>query len=218
MSSVEKHRVPALEVARPTKTAFELLVVCTANRCRSPAVAAILDQGAKGLPGLAASGIHVTSAGTSGAEGVPMDARTARALRKAGYDAPESLSRGISTELVESADLILTASRRHRTQIVRMSPEALAKTFTMREFARYCLLALEHLGDANQSPAERLSVAVAFAQNNRGLRFPAQAEDEDIPDPAGRSRWAHRRTLRMIVDSLSPLLAVVSRGSASGTP
>ena len=195
-----------------------LLVVCTANRCRSPAIAAILDQGAKGLPGLASSGIHVTSAGTSGAEGVPIDAKTSRALSNAGYDAPESLSRGINTELVESADLILTASRRHRTHVVRMSPEALAKTFTMREFARYCVWALEQPGEANQSPAERLSVAVAFAQDKRGLSFPARAEDDDIPDPAGRSRWAHRRTLRLIVESLSPLLAVASRGSASGTP
>ena len=178
---------------------------------------AILDQGAKGLPGLATSGIHVTSAGTSGAEGVPIDAKTSRVLRKAGYDAPDSLSRGVSAELVESADLILTASRRHRTQIVRMSPEALAKTFTMREFARYCVLALEQPGDANQSPAERLSVAVAFAQNKRGLSFPVRAEDDDIHDPAGRSRRAHRRTLRLIVDSLSPLLAVAFRGSASGT-
>ena len=111
-------------------------MVCAANRCRSPAIVSVLVQGAGGRPSLG-GGVRADSAGTMDNYGVPVDKRTRKALRRAGYRAPDVLSRTISPQMIASADLVLTASTRHRTQVVRMAPDALPKTYTFREFARY---------------------------------------------------------------------------------
>lgn len=185
-----------------------ILVVCAGNRCRSPAIVSVLDQGAGGHPGLADGGVLLSSAGTIEDDGVPVDPKTRKALRRAGYRAPEGLSQTISPEMIASADLILTASRRHRTQVVRMCPDALPRTYTIREFARYCALISRRTLNAYEGPADQLRAAMALAQQQRGMSFPARAEDDDIPDPAGGSRRTHRRTVRLVVDAVTPILAV----------
>lgn len=154
--------------------------------------------------------MRLFSAGTIRQEGVPIDAKTERALRRAGYyTAPDVLSQSVTPELIASADLILTASRRHRTQVVRMDPNALARTYTIREFARYCaIITSRQVNGPVLSPADQLNSAMSLAQQQRGMSFPSRVEDDDIPDPAGGSRWSHSRMVRLIVAAATPILAI----------
>ena len=154
----------------------------------------------------------VHSAGTLDDEGVPIDAKTKKALRRAGYSAPDALSRSVSPEMIASSDLILTASRRHRTHVVRMAPDALPRTYTIREFSRYCAVIGKRPNSATvPSPAAQLKAAMTLARQQRGMQFPTRLEDDDLPDPAGGSRWTHSRTVRLIVATVTPILAVAFR-------
>ena len=160
-------------------------MVCAANRCRSPAIVSVLVQGAGGRPGLG-SGVRVSSAGTMDDSGVPVDKRTRKALRRAGYRAPDVLSRTISPQMIASADLVLTASRRHRTQVVRMAPDALPKTYTFREFARYCAgIPSRSVGTDAHSSAEQLRSVVDLANRKRGMSFPRACRGRRHPRPQG---------------------------------
>ena len=200
----------ALASGPESSTTFSILVVCAANQCRSPALQSVLSEGAGGFPGLGGS-VSISSAGVSHDEGVPVDPSTKRALLRAGYSAPDHLSRRVTPELIGSADLILTASRRHRTQVVRMDPDALSRTYTAREFARYCSTILSRPPTATlRSPAGRLEAALLLAQQERGMSFPARATDDDIPDPVGRSKRVHSRVVRLIVETSTSILAVAS--------
>lgn len=196
----------------PVSATFFILVVCAANQCRSPALLSVLYQGAGGYPGLADGTVSISSVGISHEEGVPTDPGTRKALHRAGYSTSDGLSQRITREMIASSDLILTASRRHRTHVVRMVPDALPRTYTAREFARYCSVMLTEPAPATVlTPAGRLEAALLLAQQQRGMSFPSRVDDDDIPDPAGGSRRVQSRVVRIIIDTITPILAVASR-------
>ena len=89
--------------------AAHVLVVCTGNVCRSPYVHRLLvaELGA---------GVRVASAGTGALEGYPMDRRAAERLRRAGGDPEGFVARQVDEEILDGADLVLTATRAHRGQ------------------------------------------------------------------------------------------------------
>jgi protein-tyrosine phosphatase len=100
-----------------------VLVVCTANICRSPLAAALL---ADALPGA-----DVSSAGVRAVVDAPMCPVSATALP----DAPraEHHARQLTPELVAGADLVLTMEREQRSAAVRLAPGSQSKVFTLRE-------------------------------------------------------------------------------------
>jgi len=86
-----------------------ILVVCTANICRSPVVEAILRQR------LAARGYswQVTSAGTLAARGYPASQHSIDVLGARGIDIAGHRSHEVRTQDVEAADLVLCMERSH---------------------------------------------------------------------------------------------------------
>ena len=197
--------------------AFTLVTVCTANVCRSPAMAAVLSSGAGRHPGLDGSGVEVRSAGVNAVAGISIDSRTAEALRQAGYEAPEAGSVRLDRDLIAEADLILTASRRHRATIVRMVPQARERTFTMREFARYCALLSPDTVEGEEVP-ERLRSVLAQVSELRGFDLPSRPTDDDIADPIDGSRRVHRKTVKTVVAAAEAILAVVDDRAHGLTP
>lgn len=105
-----------------------VLVVCTANVCRSPLAARTL---ARALEGSALGAVEVTSAGTRALEGQAMCAVSAEEL-DAG-DAAQHRARQLTGDLVREADLVLTMEREQRSDAVRSAPGSQAKVFTLRE-------------------------------------------------------------------------------------
>jgi protein-tyrosine phosphatase len=127
---------------------------------------------------------EVASAGVQGWDREPMDTMAAMELMRFGHTPGKFRSHAIDSYLVDSADLILTATKSHRSEVLAMNPKALRRTFTLVEFAALC----EKVDGA--SPIE----LVAEAARQRSLA-PA---DADIGDPYRRSPEVHRRTADQI--------------------
>lgn len=169
-----------------TQPRFAVLAVCTANICRSPIMEILLRAS------LDPDRFEVVSAGVRGWDRKPMDADAAAELARLGHSAETFRSRPIDSHLVDSADLILTATRDHRSDLLASNPQALRRSFTLLEFA-----ALTSLVDGT-TPAE----LVAQAAQRRSLA-PAQA---DIRDPYRRSADVHRDT----ADEIAAAVATIS--------
>lgn len=172
---------------------FDLLFVCTGNICRSPTAQHIA---AARLP---ADRFRVHSAGTYGLHGYPIEPKAGTLLASEGIACAEFRARRLDPAMIEAADLILTATREHRTAVVTMAPNALPKTFTIREFSRLT----EHVGAVD---AEDL---VAAAAGQRG-RVWVPPDQDDIADPYGQNAAAYERAYRDIYDALSRPLALLA--------
>jgi protein-tyrosine phosphatase len=172
---------------------FDVLVVCTANICRSPMVEGLLrarlDQ--------AEGSWSVSSAGTHADDGRPVHPRTVQALFDHDLALPENWrSRALTVEQIELADLVLTATREHRSDVVRTDPRASGRTFTVRQFVR--LLRTPGVDDSEHvsgHPGERLLDTALAA---RGFGPPAIPAADDIADPIGHPY----RVFRALADDL----------------
>lgn len=109
-----------------------VLFVCTGNICRSPLGQAFLtDRSKKLLDGA----LTVRSAGTWGQEGNPPTREAMAVAAERGLDIEDYQASPLTAGLIDRADLILAMTREHRDEVVRMAPEARAKTFTLKELA-----------------------------------------------------------------------------------
>jgi len=163
---------------------FRILAVCTANQCRSPLVEFALRRRflARGLPWTAAS------VGTRAVAGRPPHPSTVRLLRAHGDDLSGWSSTLLNGDAVGSADLILTASVEHRNEIVRVQPDAAARTFLLRQLAAYCAAHPGGLVDAERSGSD-LTDWISEARTT----LPPAPGSMDLPDPSGRSYRTFRR-------------------------
>lgn len=181
-----------------------ILVVCTANICRSPAAELILrDQ----LFQLGDQQIEVSSAGLRGLAGHPIDKPMADLLVADGID-PESFhARRLTATDAEGADLVLTATTQHRSQVVQLAPAALTRTFTLLEFSRLASMFPSRIA-APVGGAARLQwfrESILEARALAGL----PNMDMDIPDPYGARPKVYRNTYIRIRNALEPIARMV---------
>ena len=160
---------------------FGVLTVCTGNIARSPLTQQLLLSKLHG----AASQFSVTSAGTSAVVGSPMTRQAAALSIRLGGGSTDHVARAVTAEIVDSVDLVLTATRAHRSEIVALLPRASRYTFTVRQFARLLdSLDASILAPVQESIPERGRRLVVEAAAQRGFLPPlAQASDDDVEDP-----------------------------------
>jgi protein-tyrosine phosphatase len=86
---------------------------------------------------LAAIGVDavVTSAGDLPG-GVHASPGSVRAMAARGLDLSRHVSRTLSTELLEDADLVIAMARRHARSAVALAPSGFEHTFTLKELVR----------------------------------------------------------------------------------
>lgn len=154
---------------------IRVLFVCTANICRSP----YLELRARQLLG-PASGVEVSSAGTHGFDASPVSDTMAEEFTRHGTDVGGFRSRTASGELVDAADLVLTAEASHRTRLLADRPAAGRKIFTLGQF-----VAGVRAVDPSLHGRELLEAL-------QSRRLPA-SPDHDIDDPYRRGPEAARR-------------------------
>jgi protein-tyrosine phosphatase len=169
---------------------FTILTVCTANICRSPMMEILF--GARLDP----ERFEIASAGVQGWNAAPIDSMVVLELARLGHHGTDHLSRTLDVHHVEQADLVLTATREHRAAVLAMSPRALRKTFTLREFAAL-------VEDADSSTLEDL---VQDASRRRSTA----PSDVDIFDPFRREPEVHRDVADMIEAAVDVIAARVS--------
>jgi protein-tyrosine phosphatase len=185
-------------------------MVCTANICRSPAAATLLDQRLANESTAAPTQIH--SAGTQALAGRPACGRASELVREHADvyypklvgrldHQPKHSSRLLLAEHLHAADLVLALDREHRSHLAAVSPKDRPKTFTLRQAS----LLASYVGElvsaddspvgapalpAKNSPKERLEWLVAEMDAARGTvplpvaeEAPTRWHPLDVPDP-----------------------------------
>lgn len=189
---------------------FSILVVCTGNVCRSPLAEQLL---AKAAGERFAGSVVVASAGTEAPVGAEMSPLAADISVREGADPSAHEAAQLTVDMVREADLVLVASRAHRSEVARMLPRVARRLFTMREFGRLADAVVES-GPEVAVSADDLRELVARVVALRGYLSPLDAELDDIVDPIGRSERTYNRMARELipaVESTARLLFAAQR-------
>ncbi len=213
----------------PLGRPFRILVVCTANICRSPATAALLGAG---LDRVAPGAARVRSAGIAAVADQPACDVARKLVAELGPDPvsyDEHRSQPISPDLARSADMILTADRGHRAWLIERAPDVRARLFTLRQAASLAgtvgatLRSGKVPDGAPPLPprtelADRLEWFVQELDAARGLVAPvagwqrgvAALDADDIPDPHVVGTDRHSDAIDRIDDSVRRVVQAVA--------
>jgi protein-tyrosine phosphatase len=203
---------------------FTILVVCTGNICRSPVAERLLraQSEALGLP------VVVHSGGTQSMVGHDMTPEAAHLANRYGADSADHHSKQLTEQQIADADLILTATRDHRSKVVSLHPRAARYTYTLNQFARLLPAAVESLADPDNAPAPsvesstpdefvetpqpdlatQLRNLVAEVTATRGFSPPPlHPDDDDIEDPYRQSTEVYARVGTVINATVTQITA-----------
>ncbi len=193
-------------------TPAHVLIVCTGNICRSPYIERLLQHDLDRVWGQGR--IVVSSAGTHGLVGEPISPGSAAQLARRGQAAADFLARRLTVADIAAADLVIVASREHRSAVVQMLPVALRRTATLAEVAlAEHFLPLIGRDVADLSAAVRAVSAAVVAHRPMLVDVPPATLDLDDPyrqDAAAYERMAQDvdHLLSSVVSALSPADAV----------
>ncbi|MFJ3491000.1 arsenate reductase/protein-tyrosine-phosphatase family protein [Leifsonia aquatica] len=189
----------------PDADSATILVVCTGNICRSPYLEFALREA---LAEVGADDVAVNSAGTRAVVGSPIADEMGELLAADGIDARSFRARQLTRDLIEAADLVLTADRGHRKDVLQLDPRALNRTFTIRQFARLVPIAAglpdpRHRADG--SARDRLDRLIERCSAARA-HTPPVGGDDDVADPWGLTQDDYERA----AGQLGPAARVVA--------
>lgn len=185
----------------------DLLFVCEGNVCRSPFAERVLRSMIR--QGSPRPRLTVASAGMRVQPGARMDEATERLVIELGGVSEGHRARRLVRSDLESAMLVLTATRAQRAAVVAEHPKAIQYTYTIRQFGRV----LGSIGDGlvlspTLSQEERLS---ALSDRYRStLGSVASVDDQDdVVDPHGCEPEVHRRAAGQILPTLNLIAAAI---------
>lgn len=190
---------------------FRILHVCTGNVCRSPIAERLTrHELRKRLGSGGATGIVVESAGTWGHEGAPMEANAAAVLTEYGADTDGFTGRELLDEHVVEADLVLTATRDHRAQVISMGHAAGLRTFTLKEFTRLVQAIDPATLPEDGGVIERARSLVRAAAALRGWLLAPSPEADEVYDPYGAPITVFRNCGEEIYHALDPVVTALT--------
>jgi protein-tyrosine phosphatase len=190
-----RHR-EAVEVAHPIA---DVLVVCTANICRSPMGEAFLRRA------LSESGsqLSVTSAGFL-EDGRRVDPLSAQAAARFGVDIHGHRSARMSLEQLETAKVVLCMTTEHRRRVAGIRTSLYAKTFTLQEFVNRSL---------DLAPEVRSKDLAGWIPLLHGERTGRELLSDDericVADPYGEGSSAHVATAQRLFDLSQEIAAIL---------
>jgi len=110
-----------------------IVTVCTANICRSPMAAALLQHALAAQPEPLRS-LKVVSAGVAARGGDRVSENSVTALKKVGLDIAGHTSRPLTQEMLDSALLVLGMTESHRAMIQLQAEPPPKNLHLFREF------------------------------------------------------------------------------------
>jgi protein-tyrosine phosphatase len=178
---------------------LRILVVCTANVCRSPVAAMMLDRSLleRDIDAI------VESAGflEAGQQACPTMVNFGTEL---GLDLSFHHSRPLDSYLVNDANLVLTMERRHARDLMVSFDVGLERVFTIGGL----------IAQAVSTPpmGEGLDEWLAHTAKCRSYsEFLGSNYDDDVVDPHGESKRIHRRAFDLLQKSMDKVADVVAR-------
>lgn len=208
--------VQARAAAPAAPARFRILHVSTGNVCRSPITERLHRHALDLRLGGGTSGLVVESAGTWGHEGAPMETHAATVLADYGADPAGFLGRELLDEHVIRADLVLTATRDHRAQVISMGHSAGLRTFTLKEFNRL-VRAIDPATLPEPDPelpdhglVERARALVGAAAALRGWLLAPDPESDEVHDPYGAPITFFRSIGDEINQALDPVVTALT--------
>ncbi|HET9690755.1 MAG TPA: hypothetical protein VFP61_06360 [Acidimicrobiales bacterium] len=177
----------------------EIVVVCTANRCRSPMAAELLRRALADRPGAP----EVSSAGFGPPDQPPLH-EAAQVLRAEGLDISGHRSRRVDAALLGAVDLVVCMTRQHLVDLVVLAPAAWGRTFTLVELVERA----ERAGVAGAAmPLERWVAAVHGLRSRQEVM--AYDRSVDVPDPVGQPMRAFEATFDRLQELVARLVAAL---------
>jgi len=116
----------------------QILFVCTGNTCRSPMAEGILQAELAEKLGcrpaeLPGRGWTVASAGTTASGSAPAAEQAVRVAKTMGADIEDHWNQPVTSELINSSDLIFCMAMHHRDQIVALGPSGADRVMMLDE-------------------------------------------------------------------------------------
>ncbi|GAB3239039.1 arsenate reductase/protein-tyrosine-phosphatase family protein [Kineosporia babensis] len=186
----------------------KVLLVCTANICRSPAAERL-------LAGRLGGAVEFSSRGTRSVTGAGICDFSGSWVETHGGLVRAHESRQLEVADIRAATMILTASQAQRGRVIEMRPSAQVRTFTLLHAARTA----QWLAASGRTPprdvdlADRLLWLVEELDANRGsapraLAGPTADDEDELPDPhrGGRHPQVFARLQAAVEDLCAPLL------------
>lgn len=184
---------------------MHILVVCTANRARSPVAALILAAAAAER---GAAHVLVHSAGVAAEPGLDLLPSMRKVLLRRGMKVPEHRARRLEAREALGSQLVITMTEEQRRAVARAGPGLVPRCYTMLELVR--LVRSPHWCEEwNGRPR-----VVEQLHRTRALAAPP-ARPEDVPDPSqGGTRLARSvldRIDRAVQSVADPLFGTTGR-------
>ena len=173
---------------------LHVLYVCTANICRSPYMELLSRHRLAEQEG---ASVTFASAGTHGFVDKQMN-RVMAATLEAGIPHRQFRSRHLDRDMIDSADLVLTAERSHRQFVLEEHPSAFRKVYTLGQFAEVV---------RRSAPTLSGRELIAAASQISGI---TQLK-ADIPDPFSRGTEAADVCAAQIGELLDVVLPALTR-------
>lgn len=175
-----------------------ILVVCTANICRSPMAEGLLRKRLESAPRF------VVSSGGFLPGGRAVDPFAARAMAALNIDVDKHRSRQLNPEVLRRASLIITMTSDHVRQAVDMAPQSWPRLFSLSDLAgRMSAVGPRREGEEFADYVGRLHFGRTAAAAMSAMSAGATG---DIADPYGESLSAFERTALQL-DRYSALVA-----------
>jgi protein-tyrosine phosphatase len=165
-----------------------IVVLCTANVCRSPMAAALL---ARRLAALDVT-VPVRSAGMIG-RGDPPHPEVVSVMTSYGIEIASHRSRTISAADLTPASLVLAMARDHLRHAAITEPTAWPRAFTLKELIRRG----EQIGPRPSGEPFSRWLSRAHAGRER-ISLLGDSPDDDVADPAGGPMRAYADTADLL--------------------
>jgi protein-tyrosine phosphatase len=188
--------------------AIEILVVCSANQCRSPMAEGFLRAE------LASHAIDaiVRSAGVMALADMPPTEDAIATMARAGVDIGAHRSQAVVSGDVEHADLVLGMTRAHVRELVLDVPSAWPRTYTLKEIVRRA---------EKQGPRALHENVGEWITRIGALRQPAELVGsdpvDDIDDPIGQPRSVYEAVANELAELTGRLVAAMFPARPSAT-